>query len=120
MDERTDFMARCPAYQATIELVGRRWNGAIILAAHHGACRYSEFLAAIPGISERVLAQRLRELEDAEIMVREVLATRPVQIVYTLSRRGSELVRALEPLIGWGDRWLARRKGERRHARPRS
>lgn len=109
MDERAEFVARCPSYQTTIELVGRRWNGAIIMAADRGARRYSEFLAAIPGISERLLAQRLRELEDAEIVVREVIATRPVQIVYTLSPRGAELVRALEPLIGWGERWLSRK-----------
>jgi DNA-binding HxlR family transcriptional regulator len=109
MEEHEDFVARCPSYRATIELVGRRWNGAIIMAAERGARRYSEFLAAIPGISERLLAQRLRELEDAEIVVREVIATRPVQIVYTLSPRGAELVRALQPLIGWGERWLGKR-----------
>lgn len=111
-----DFAARCPAYQATIELVGRRWNGAIILAADGGARRYSEFLAAVPGISERVLAQRLRELADARVVEREVLATRPVRVVYTLSPAGRELVRALTPLIGWGDRWLAPTKGGPTHA----
>lgn len=111
MEDRQDFLDRCPSYQATIELVGRRWTGAIILAAARGVCRYTDFLAAIPGISERVLAQRLRELEDELIVVREVLATRPVQITYTLSRRGGELVRALEPLIAWGDRWHSTERG---------
>jgi DNA-binding HxlR family transcriptional regulator len=96
---------RCPTFQATIELVGRRWNGAVIMAANSGARRFSEFRAAIPEISERLLAQRLHELEDAGIVVREVIAARPVQIFYSLSRRGKELVAALEPLIGWGERW---------------
>jgi DNA-binding HxlR family transcriptional regulator len=114
MDDHAEFLDRCPFYQATIELVGRRWNGAIILAADRGARRYSDFLVAIPGISERLLAQRLRELEDEGIMVREVVASRPVQIVYTLAERGSELVRALEPLINWGERWMSvRQKGKR-------
>jgi DNA-binding HxlR family transcriptional regulator len=114
MDDHAEFLDRCPSYQATIELVGRRWNGAIILAADRGARRYSDFLAGIPGISERLLAQRLRELEDEGIMVREVVASRPVQIVYTLSERGSELVRALEPLTVWGERWMSvRQKGKR-------
>ena len=105
------FTNRCPSYRATIELVGRRWNGAIIMAADSGASRYSEFLAAVPGISERLLAQRLRELEDAGIVLREVVASRPVQIVYTLSKQGSELVAALEPLINWGERWHSTTEG---------
>ena len=111
MDERAEFLDRCPSYQATIELVGRRWNGAIILAADRGARRYSDFLAAIPGISERLLAQRLRELEDERIILRNVVASRPVQILYSLSEQGSELVRALEPLVGWGERWRSTKRG---------
>jgi DNA-binding HxlR family transcriptional regulator len=101
-----DIQSRCPAFQTAIELVGRRWNGAIILAADQGARRYSEFLAKIPGISERVLALRLRELEGAKVLVRDVLPSRPVQITYTLSDRGRELATAVEPLINWADRWL--------------
>jgi DNA-binding HxlR family transcriptional regulator len=95
---------RCPTFQATIELVGRRWNGAVIMAANEGARRFKEFRAAIPDISERLLAQRLHELEDAGILVRDVIAARPVQIFYSLSKRGKELVAALEPLIDWGER----------------
>lgn len=112
MDEQAlardaDVTGRCPAFRMAIELVGRRWSGAIILAAARGARRYSEFLTAVPGISERVLAQRLRELEADRILVRDVVASRPVLIVYTLSERGCELARAVEPLIEWGERWLA-------------
>jgi DNA-binding HxlR family transcriptional regulator len=92
--------------------VGRRWNGAIVVAAEQGACRYSEFLARIPGISERVLALRLRELEEANVIVREVVPSRPVQINYTLSDRGRELATAVRPLVDWADRWL--REGRER------
>jgi DNA-binding HxlR family transcriptional regulator len=99
--------ARVGSAGAAIELVGRRWNGAIVVAADEGACRYSEFLATVPGISERVLAQRLRELEADRILVRDVVASRPVLIRYTLSERGRDLARAVRPLIEWGERWLA-------------
>ncbi|PSK83559.1 HxlR family transcriptional regulator [Murinocardiopsis flavida] len=97
----------CPTFQAAVELIGRRWNGAIVLAAERGARRFCEFAAAIPGMSERLLAQRLRELEDARIMIRTVEAGRPVSITYTLSERGEELARAVRPLIDWGERWLS-------------
>jgi DNA-binding HxlR family transcriptional regulator len=106
MMTRDEFERQCPSFQTAVELAGRRWNGAILLAAERGAHRYSEFLAAVPGISERVLAQRLRELEVAEVMIREVAPTTPVQITYTLTQRGQELALAIRPLVAWGERWL--------------
>ncbi|GAA0390667.1 HTH-type transcriptional regulator YodB [Acrocarpospora corrugata] len=96
----------CPAFQITVELAGRRWNGAILLAAERGATRYSEFLAAVPGISERLLAQRLRELDAEGLVERVVVPSTPVQITYTLTGKGAELVDALRPLIAWGERWI--------------
>lgn len=107
----SDIERHCPAFQAAVELIGRRWNGAIVLAAHRGARRFSEFRTAIPGLSERLLAQRLRELEAARIMHREVEASTPVSIGYSLTERGEELARAVQPLIDWGERWLDERAG---------
>lgn len=103
---RADLTRHCPAFQAAVELVGRRWNGAIVLAAHRGACRYSDFTDAIPGISQRLLAQRLRELEQARIVARRVEPTTPVRITYRLTERGKELAQAVQPLLEWGERWL--------------
>lgn len=96
----------CPYFQEAVELVGRRWNGAILLAASRGATRYKEFIEAIPGLSERLLAQRLRELEDVGVLSREVAPTIPVQITYVLTTRGEELAGAMSPLLDWGQRWL--------------
>jgi DNA-binding HxlR family transcriptional regulator len=97
----------CPNFQTAVELVGRRWNGVIILAASRGVTRYSDFLAAIPRLSERLLAQRLRELECARILTRHVLPTTPVQVSYELTERGHELAEAVRPLMRWGERWIA-------------
>jgi DNA-binding HxlR family transcriptional regulator len=97
---------RCPNFQAAVELVGRRWNGAVLLAASMGATRYSEFLTAVPGLSDRLLAQRLRELEAEALLAREVIPTTPVQINYRLTERGAKLVEAMQPLIEWSERWL--------------
>ena len=97
----------CPSFQTTVELVGRRWSGAIILAASRGSTRYSDFLAAVPKLSERLLAQRLRELESAQVLARNVVPTTPVQVRYELTERGRELAEAVQPLVRWGERWIA-------------
>lgn len=95
----------CSNFQRAVELVGRRWNGAILFAASRGASRYREFLASIPGLSERLLAQRLRELEEAELVSRTVSPTVPVQVRYSLTNRGQELIDAMQPLADWSERW---------------
>jgi DNA-binding HxlR family transcriptional regulator len=96
----------CPKFHATIELIGRRWNGAILLAIIRGADRFKDVLDAVPGLSERLLAQRLKELEQARIIERDVRPSTPVRITYRLTPRGTELASAIEPLLAWGDRWI--------------
>ncbi|MEU4546335.1 winged helix-turn-helix transcriptional regulator [Nonomuraea dietziae] len=97
----------CPRFQIAIELVGRRWNGVILLALARGATRYGELRDDVPGLSERLLAQRLRELEEAGVVARDVTPTTPVQIRYTLTESGAALVEAMRPLMAWADQWAA-------------
>lgn len=98
--------SRCTLFQDTIELVGRRWSAAILTATSEGATRYSEYLTVIPGLSDRLLTQRLKELAEAGIIARDVLPTSPVQVRYELTDSGRELITAMEPLGGWGAKWL--------------
>ncbi|MEU7899571.1 helix-turn-helix domain-containing protein [Nonomuraea sp. NPDC049152] len=98
-------LRHCPHFQVAIELVGRRWNGVILLALARGATRYGELRDAVPGLSERLLAQRLRELESSGVVAREVRPTTPVQIRYSLTESGTALVEAMRPLMQWADRW---------------
>ena len=98
--------SRCTLFQDTIELVGRRWSAAILQATTAGPTRYSDYLAVIDGISDRLLTQRLKELAEAGILSREVLPTSPVQVRYELTQSGLELITAMEPLGGWGSKWL--------------
>lgn len=88
-----------------MELIGQRWNSAILLALARGATRFSEVIASVPGLSDRLLAQRLKVLEQAGLVTREVIPTTPVRIVYGLTDRGRELMRSLQPLTQWGVRW---------------
>jgi DNA-binding HxlR family transcriptional regulator len=104
---------QCRLFQASIELIGRRWSSAILLAMARGACRFSELRACVPGLSDRMLAQRLRELETAGLVRRQVAPTMPVQVTYRLTPSGSELMAALQPLVRWGLRWHGQQDQER-------
>jgi DNA-binding HxlR family transcriptional regulator len=96
----------CPYFHEAVELVGKRWTGAIVGALIPGRRRFSELTHAIPQISDRLLSMRLRELEAEGIVEREVVDGSPVRVVYSLTPKG----RALEPAIGelatWARQWL--------------
>jgi DNA-binding HxlR family transcriptional regulator len=97
--------ADCALFQNAVELVGGKWNGAILLSIARGAHRFTDIRTQVEGISTRLLAARLRLLEHHSLVVRDVIASHPVQIKYTLSQSGNELVRTLIPLVPWGSRW---------------
>ncbi|MEU6709359.1 winged helix-turn-helix transcriptional regulator [Streptomyces wuyuanensis] len=99
----------CPDLQGALELVGRRWTGAILTAATHGAERFGEYRALVDGISDRLLSQRLKELEAEGLIERTVIPSTPVQIRYRLAPDGHALVAALQPLA----RWSALRSAQR-------
>jgi DNA-binding HxlR family transcriptional regulator len=94
--------AECRGFQKAIELVGRRWTGAILLALSRGAGRFGEILAMVEGLSDRLLSQRLKELEAERLVERTVVPTTPVQVRYALSDHGRELMIAMQPLVNWG------------------
>jgi DNA-binding HxlR family transcriptional regulator len=96
----------CPRFHRAVELIGRRWTGAIIRVLMPGPRRFNELLAAVPGISDRLLTERLRELESAGIMGREVQAGSPVRVQYELTSSGRELREALDAVGRWAERWL--------------
>ncbi|MDH6182030.1 DNA-binding HxlR family transcriptional regulator [Microbacteriaceae bacterium SG_E_30_P1] len=95
----------CRRFQASAETVGKRWSGGILMALYLGSTRFSEILGRVEGLSDRMLAQRLRELEAEGLVERDVIPTVPVQIRYALTERGTDLMRALQPLAAWGQRW---------------
>jgi DNA-binding HxlR family transcriptional regulator len=96
----------CPYFQEAAELLGRRWVGAIVRALLPGPLRFSELERELPGVSARALAQRLRELEAADVLRRDVDAGPPVRVGYELTERGRELEPAVEALERWAHRWL--------------
>ena len=95
----------CPHFHAAIELIGKRWTGAILCALTEGPLRFGELARAIPGLSDRLLSQRLRELEGKGLVQREVESGTPVRVSYSLTEKGVELEPAIRELKQWARRW---------------
>jgi DNA-binding HxlR family transcriptional regulator len=95
----------CPHFHAAIELIGKRWTGAIVCALTEGPLRFGELAKAVPGLSDRLLSQRLRELEEEGLVEREVEAGSPVRVTYSLTEVGAELRPAIAELKSWAQRW---------------
>lgn len=100
----------CPFYHEAVELVGRRWTGAIIRVLMEGPMRFSEVSHAVPELSDRLLSERMKELESRGIVERTVHPGPPVRVEYALSRMGRELSPALLELQRWARRWLGSRE----------
>ncbi|MDQ6774284.1 MAG: helix-turn-helix transcriptional regulator [Candidatus Dormibacteraeota bacterium] len=96
----------CASYQRGIELIGRRWTGAIISVLVTGPKRFSELAQGIPGVSERLLSERLRELEAEALVTRHVEAGPPLAVRYELTVGGQELEPALVAVAAWAERWM--------------
>jgi DNA-binding HxlR family transcriptional regulator len=102
-----DVARLCPRFHYGIEVIGRRWTGALImLLMQREAARYNELLAAVPGISDRLLSERLRELEAEGIVARTVDPGPPVRVSYRLTESGRDLQPAILALATWAETWI--------------
>jgi DNA-binding HxlR family transcriptional regulator len=95
----------CEHYRRAADVIGRRWNPELIRVLLRGPARYCELRAAVSGISDHLLSERLKTLESAGIIDRSVLPETPVRIEYSLSRKGADLAQAIEALAAWAERW---------------
>ena len=109
--ERPNLTEVCPHFHAAIELIGKRWSGAIIWALGEGPLRYAELKRAVPGLSDRLLSQRLRELEEAGLMERTVEDGFPVRVSYGLTEKGESLKPTIQGLRDWACDWQEKPAG---------
>ena len=99
--------AFCPQFHHAVELIGRRWTGAIIRAMLYGGfTRFSDLTQAIPGLSDRMLSERLKELESEGIVHRIVFPETPVRIEYQITEKGRALGDVLTSIGEWAAVWL--------------
>lgn len=96
----------CPYFHRAIEFIGRRWMGAILFVLMRGPRRYNELLGAIPDLSDRLLTERLRELEALALVERRVLAGPPIKVEYELTPAGRDLQTVLTGIANWGHQWM--------------
>jgi DNA-binding HxlR family transcriptional regulator len=102
-----DSEAFCPYYHHAVELIGRRWTGAILRAMLVGVSRFSDLTETIPGLSDRMLSERLKELESEGLTFRSVIPETPVRVEYHLTEKGRALESVVEAVSGWAEEWLA-------------
>ena len=102
----TTNLSVCPLFHKAVELIGRRWTGAILSALLMGATRFTDIIHAVPGLSDRLLSERLKELEAEGIVQRIVHPETPVRIEYHLTEKGHDLYSVTSALTEWAERWM--------------
>lgn len=98
----------CPVFHKSVELIGRRWTGAILRALLSGETRFSDIAHAIPGLSDRLLSERLKELENEGVVTRVVYPETPVRIEYHLTEKGQDLSLVVKAISDWSTKWAIR------------
>src|SRR3954454_13677584 len=97
--------ALCTQFHRAAELIGRRWTGAIIFVLLGTTCRFAALRNAIPDITDRMLSERLQELEQEGIVERTVFPDTPVRVEYALTRKGKGLAVAFDAIAEWAHKF---------------
>src|SRR3954468_404459 len=97
----------CAKFHKAVELIGGRWTGAVIRLLLSDRMRFAELRSSIPDISDRMLSERLRELETEGIVARIVVPETPVRVEYELTEKGRALEHALAAVGKWAERWVS-------------
>ena len=97
----------CPRYDRAMTILGKKWTCTILRCMLPQPRRFSDIVSYVSGLSDRLLSQRLQELEDANIVERRVYAQKPVIIEYALTAKGEALREVIGAIQQWADRWEA-------------
>ena len=107
MRDATHAPALCARFHQASELIGRRWTGAIIFVLLQKTCRFAALRAAIPEITDRMLSERLQELEEEGLVERSVVPDTPVRVEYSLTKKGKALAGAIGSIADWAEKYIA-------------
>lgn len=106
MENDVAVTAFCPIFHKAVELIGKRWTGVILRAMRSGRVRFSDISDAIPGLHDRLLSERLKELEHEGVVERIVIPETPVRIEYHLTTKGRDLDSIMDAISDWATRWV--------------
>ena len=95
----------CPRFEKAISLLSQRWTALVIYQLLNGPQRFSEIQSSI-GISGKVLSERLKDLEQQDIIKRKVIPETPVIIEYSLTEKGISLEPILKEIENWSQCWI--------------
>jgi DNA-binding HxlR family transcriptional regulator len=95
----------CPKFEMAFELLGKKWTGLIIRTLLTGPKRFKDISEMIPSMSDRMLAERFKELEASGILERHVYPDIPVRIEYVLTKKGMSLQPVMDEVQHWGNQW---------------
>ncbi|MDP4097398.1 helix-turn-helix transcriptional regulator [Paenibacillus sp. P96] len=96
----------CGKVEQSYQMISKKWAALIIHTLMEHPKRFSEIQTFIPDLSKRMLTERIKELEETGIVIRNVIAERPVRTEYSLTRKGKELGYALNYVEAWAEKWL--------------
>ncbi len=95
----------CPKMELTLSLLGKKWIGLIVFSSFDGPKKFSEIEKFVNGISARVLTERLKELEQINIIKKTVFNESPIRIEYTLTKKGIGLSETFQKIGEWAEKW---------------
>lgn len=101
-----DYSKMCPKYESAAELLGKKWTGLIIRVLLGGPKRFKEIKEQIPEMSDKMLTDRMKELESLGILTRTVYPEMPVRIEYELTDKGRNLEDVIQSIQSWGENWM--------------
>jgi DNA-binding HxlR family transcriptional regulator len=97
--------ALCPM-ERTLDIISGKWKALLVYLVSQGVNRFSTMEKQLPGISRKMLANQLRELESDGLLSREIFAEIPPRVEYSLTDKGQSLLEVLMPVYAWGAQHL--------------
>jgi DNA-binding HxlR family transcriptional regulator len=101
----TGQLSICPSVQDAFDVLGRKWTGLIVHLLSGGERHFCEMEKAVPALSARMLAARIKELEEEGIVLRTVHASSPVRVTYQLTEKGRDLIPVMAGIEEWARKW---------------
>ena len=96
----------CRRFQHAAAILGKRWTGLIVKLLIERSLRFSELAEQLEVVSDRILAERLRELEREGLVLRQVFAEVPVRVEYSLTEKGQALAPVIAAIEAWSTEWI--------------
>lgn len=103
---RMDYSKMCPKFESAAELLGKKWTGLIIRVLLGGPKRFKDIKEQIPDMSDKMLTDRMKELESLGVVKRTVYPEMPVRIEYELTDKGRDLKDVIHSIQDWAEHWM--------------